>query len=134
MSLTMREKEKILRIAEGYISDPRNWIKGKWRRKTQRVDMNGERICQFCIHGAGNQATVDVIGLERAIELGAAKRHGPGYSLHGMIGACIHLDLDSVTRELHGHAMAMGYNDAFDSTHEGVLEILRRARARLRRK
>lgn len=87
--LTLEEQEKILTLAEGYIREPESWVCGTWKCPlyrgtgsgiTQAQGPNGEPLYQYCVEGAVNQATVDVVGEERAITLGVG-RMDPGTAM-----------------------------------------------------
>lgn len=143
--LTSEEQEAILMTAEGYIREPESWIRGKWKckvslrdpenpRKVLRdeegksvpaTDTNGRPLFQYCIEGAVNQAAIDVLGRERAKKFGASSKVEND--------ATKRLGLDAIAEKLYG-VPAMSYNDSPESTHEGVLRILRTGLRNLRRR
>lgn len=157
--LTLEEQEKVLLVAESYLREPESWVRGKWKcpvvpygSTEQATDKNGNPVYQYCIQGAVHQAAYDVLGKERALELGAiterevegdggTHNNVDGYSLRGGRYTGIptmteRLGLDDITQELyrrsHGALQAMEYNDHEKSTHEGVLEIIRTKLGRVR--
>ena len=80
--ITLEEQEKILLIAKGLIREPESWTEGTWkcplyedRRGTlvHARDDNGQKLYQYCIHGAVNEATLAVLGEKRAAVVGAGK-------------------------------------------------------------
>jgi len=133
--ISLEDQEKILLVAEGLIAEPDSWVRGQWKCPAikpggmeQKRDANNQPLFQYCIEGAVNQATVNVLGEERARELGVYVANGHGTSwgetyINGRKPTQL-LGLNPVSRKLFGRA-AMNYNDAHDSTHDGVLRILR---------
>jgi hypothetical protein len=110
-------------------------------------DENGRPMFAYCIEGAINQATYDVLGEKRALALGAIKVNGDDtLSFDGQEDALgfdptMLLGLDQIAYEWYGEeledgdggACAMAYNDNI-GTHEGVLGLLREGLARVRAK
>lgn len=158
--LTREEREQILTRALGLIREPANWVTGHWKCEAYETDENGRLVAdadghairakdkngrelnQHCIEGAVNQATVEIIGVDRAVLLGAfegkgdVEARGPGPTKA--------LGLNEIAYELYRNEMqwdvwdpnntwAMDYNDG-GGTHEGVLKILRTGLKRLRGK
>jgi hypothetical protein len=86
---TLAEKEKVVEEAIKLIKEPASWTTGKWKCDVYLTDENGYLIrdengnaqpardflnrplAQYCIEGAVNQATYNVVGEERAKKLGA---------------------------------------------------------------
>lgn len=160
--VTEEEKEQILRHALGLIREPESWTTGRWKcpmpeygpdgspkqnpktgQIVQRKDDNDRPLYQYCIHGALNQATYDILGEERAIELGAFNPSIEGdEAFNGndtsQWGVPAHwLGIDRVSAQEYG-SEAMGYNDEGEGFiagryeneeaakhHQGVLHILR---------
>lgn len=120
--VTQDEKEKILRTAIGLILEPDSWTAGTWKcpaidmkTRQQREDANGKPLFQYCVHGAMNQATYDVLGEERAIELGAINPHADddrrfngGASKWGFPADW--LGVEAIAAEEYGEE-AMAFND-----------------------
>lgn len=159
-SITLEEQEKILRVATGLIREEANWIKGAWKcpvyeytpsGKPRRMngeqvlakDDNGMPLYKHCVEGAVNQAVYNVLGEERAIELGAAWiDHDEQVRFDGENGEekisypTEMMQLNRIAFELYREEMgwsgeyyddsryAMGYNDGV-GTHKGVLNILK---------
>lgn len=155
--VTPEEKEQILRHALGLIREPESWVSGQWKCPAweisdrgsvivgkQKEDANGKKLYQYCVHGALNQATYDVLGKERAEQLGAISRGVPLDNVEAFNGGdsewgvpATWLGIDRLASELYYRA-AMPYNDAgMDysppeleehhtlNQHQGVLHILR---------
>lgn len=155
--LSLEEQEKILIIAESLIREPGSWKTGDWKCElweqkggelVQAKDQNGNPLYQYCIEGAVNQATYDVVGEQRALELGAIGTvEGEFYTAEGELveeeriswnvdefGGDIYgptdlLGLNEIARNLFPDEVgcldraAMHYNDDY-GTHSGVLKIL----------
>lgn len=143
---TLEEQEEILMVAEGLIREPANWTRGQWKcpayetskrdkkgrftsgQRDRKKDSNGEPMFQYCVEGAVNEATLRVLGKERAQQLGYSTRGPDPTNLLG---------LNEISKKLYGIERAMGYNDSPDSTHEGVIRILkeglRKVRGRMKR-
>lgn len=170
--ITLEEQEQILEEAYSLILDPKHWTPGKWKCPLYETDgkgrviagedgaviqaktANGIPMYQYCIEGAVNQATFNILGEERALAVGAvAYRDDPegyvdpnGLSFQGNEELATYptraLGLNAITEDLYGMESAMSFNDDNDGeeidTHEGVLTILRtgleRVRIRLGRK
>jgi hypothetical protein len=156
--LSAEEKDRILMIAEGLIKQPESWVTSVWKcpawendgadlNPKQKEDENGAPLFRYCIEGAVNEATVRVVGEERAISLGAVRRDEDGeLDYNGdwhdnQDGPTQILELDQLAYELYGDEMrgydesevqAMMINDELDDAHGAVLDILRTARKRLR--
>lgn len=133
--VSLEEQEKILLVAMGYLKEEESWTAGKWKcpatdaRRKQKRDDNGNPLYQYCIEGAVNQATHDVMGAERAEALGAISVNPSGViTWSGNEDVSFTptqlLGLDAISEKLYGEA-AMDYNDSDAASHEGVLNILR---------
>jgi len=90
---TLAEQEKVVERAIQLIKEPVTWTTGKWKcdlyetddkgnfihdengELKQACDLFNRPLSQYCIEGAINQATYDVVGENRAIKLGAYNRH-----------------------------------------------------------
>lgn len=141
--IPLKDQETILMVAEGYLAEEENWIRGKWkcpatgptedgRGYEHKTDDNGQPLYQYCIQGAINQATYDVLGEERAISLGAVVFNKATNSLDfrgrpESVNPTRSLGLNRIATKLFGPHIeeAMQYNDHPQSTHDGVLSILR---------
>lgn len=153
--LTLEEQEKILILAEALIAEPENWIKGKWKCPVweggeRKTDANGQKVFQYCIEGAVHQAAFDVLGEDRARELGAigdesgeTDRVGPefynsagGWNLRGNTRngktMTARMGLDDIAYELYSRCRALEVNDDSVRAHEKVLTILRTKLSRVR--
>lgn len=155
------EKEKILRHALGLIREPQSWTTGEWKCPlpeydaagqpkvnpvtgdfVQQKDENDRPLFQYCVHGALNQATYDILGEERAIQLGAFNPDAEerasfsgGTSQWGLPATW--LGIDEIAAEEYG-IEAMTYNDQHSvgraqyrdeesaQQHQGVLHLLRK--------
>lgn len=159
-TLTLEEQEKILIVAEGLIREPENWITGKWKCPVIKddkhaEDVNGEKLYQYCVEGAVNEAAIQVVGLERLHKEFGVVNPDPsqeGYyyfspeviARTGAEDLTDLLGLDDIAFKFHGEELnwvsrkdalgALGYNDSRRSSplkedmreiHEGVLNILR---------
>lgn len=158
--VTEEEKEQILRHALGLIREPQSWTMGSWKcpmpeinldltmkinpktgQYVQATDDNGRPLFQYCVHGALNQATYDILGEERAIELGAINpleendsRFNGSESQYGL--PAFWIGVESLAYEEYGHE-AMEFNDgaancepedeevARETRHQQVLGLLR---------
>lgn len=161
--LTLEEQEKILIVADGLLAEEDNWVKGMWKcpavardeegrpiRKDnygyeQATDKNGNRLYNYCIEGAVNQATYDVVGEERARALGAIKGKGEELTFDGSNNRSSptkRMGLDKIAYDLFADEMkdmgiwrgstkrtssglAMSYNDHASYAYKGVKKILR---------
>lgn len=157
---TEEEQENILRTAIGLILEPDSWTPGTWKCEArdlksgeQKFDANGKPLYQYCIQGALNQATYDVLGEGRALELGAVNLDPNGginfNNGDSPVGYPAHwLGVDEVAAELYD-LEALSFNDSLDlgdldlgggeeydpetvrdhprflDHHQGVLHILR---------
>jgi hypothetical protein len=153
--ISLEEQKKILLHAIGLIREPETWVQGSWKCPVPETkngkavlksdgsilgakDRNGNDLYQYCIEGAVNQATYDILGEERALALGAAKysettgelifqsdEHDFGWDPTLLLG------LDEISKKLYG-CNALEYNDHDhededtdpSETHKGVLGIL----------
>lgn len=162
--VTEEEKEQILRHALGLIREPESWTTGRWKcpmpeynpdwspkidpvshELVQKKDANGRPLYQYCVHGALNQATYDILGEERAIELGAFNPHagdddtafnGNDSSVWGVPAHW--LGIDRMAQDEYGSDDAMSHNDrnGFEpgkyedekaaKQHQSVLHLLRK--------
>jgi hypothetical protein len=161
--ITLEEQEKILMVAENLIREPANWITGQWKCPLYETDgkgniakdeagelipardANGCELSQYCVEGAVNEATLSVLGYDRALALGAITIDEDGeieFNDVPDLGPTQIMGLDEIAFELYAKEMkwdnrtkglAMSYNDG-GGTHEGVLTILRTRLERVRAK
>jgi hypothetical protein len=161
--ITLEEQEKILLVAESLIRQPESWVKGQWKcpvheqtrdekgrfsgRREQKTDENGAPLFQYCVEGAVNEATLRILGKERALKVGAVRLDVSGEvtvdNPSQVVSPTELMKLDAIAYELHASKMgwnethkgrrglAMTYNDS-RGTHEGVLNILRTGLSRVR--
>lgn len=161
--MTFEEQEKILTVAENLIREPDNWVEGHWKcpigknglpisqtevaNGEQKLDKNDRPQFAYCVEGALNEATLAVLGQERALELGAITLNGNGEVVNNGEGkqAVGHdparlLGINELAQELYGADSALGYNDGDwgDGEHEerqghaGVLNLIRTQLGRVR--
>lgn len=77
--VTIDEQINIVKRARSLIWEPTSWVQGSWKCELVAQDgtmlktPNGTPKYQYCVEGAINQATYDVIGEKRALALGAVK-------------------------------------------------------------
>jgi hypothetical protein len=77
--VTIDEQIKIVKRARNLIWEPTSWVQGSWKCQLVTPDgiaaknENGSPQFQYCVEGALNQATYDVIGEKRALEIGAVR-------------------------------------------------------------
>lgn len=162
--ISLEEQEKILMHAMGLLREPESFTVGKWKcpiyetgtngKRTQKVDDNGRPQFSYCVEGAVNQATHDILGLERAVALGAGKRAGK--DLDGFDPTSTRLDgpvelmrLNDEAWKMYGkemgwlgqrgqhHRAALEFNDG-RKNYEGIVNVLKgrlsAVRSGLRRK
>lgn len=165
-SIAMEDQEKILILAESLIREPETWVEGEWKcplwetepgtsaprlengRPVQAKDKNGRPLYQYCIEGAVNQATLDVLGQERAVELNAVDVQGDEVvhnvgefnhereSAYERVNPTELLGLNQVALDLAedegwldrvngSDRAAMSLNDEWGQGHQAVLKVLR---------
>jgi hypothetical protein len=158
--ITLEEQQKILRVALGLIREEANWVRGTWKcpvyEKTssgrmrskncapvQARDGNGNLLYAHCVEGAINQAVYNVLGEERALDLGAAwidaeeeLRFDGDNGEETISYPTAAMQLNEIAYELYAEEMgwkefqgeegryAMTYNDS-GGTHKGVIKILK---------
>lgn len=161
---TLAEREQVVERAIELIKKPANWATGKWKCNLYETDKKGNFVhgedgelkqahdifnrplSQYCIEGAINQATYDVVGEKRAIALGAYNKYeedgenagfqGLGEDDGGSWYPTDILGIDDLARrrfpdkvEYEDHA-AMVLNDSFQGEkdakrgHEVILGLL----------
>lgn len=153
--LTPDEREQILTRAVSLIREPARWTKGRWAcpvyerdeydRKVRARDDNGRELSQHCIEGAVNQATVDVLGEERAFNLRALRStRDENENLNGSRMTEM-LGLNKIALELYkdkypgwlqnasGSRYAMALNDFRQTRHATIMKVLRTGLERVRR-
>ena len=153
--VTTEQQIEILRRAHALVKEPDSWVQGSWKcpvvipgaisGNAVATTPNGTPRYQYCIEGAVNQATYDVLGEERAKALGAVRfdqekgelvfsgaEDELGYDPTMLFG------LDTIASDLYGYECALEYNDHepemhmdddgiashHNEVHEGVMDIL----------
>ena len=76
--LTKERKLAVLRRTRQLLKRPYGWTRRTWKSPYHAP---GRSYHAYCLEGACNQAAIDVLGKEAAIELGAA--HPSAYSIEG---------------------------------------------------
>lgn len=142
--ITLEEQEKILMHAIGLIREPENFTTGKWKcpvvQNGQHVtDDNDRPQFSYCVEGAINQATYDILGEERALSLGAGQKDGDYFDpttnyTNRRKGPTELMQLNKLAYQMYAKEMgwtspegdryALGYNDG-RGNHEGILNLLR---------
>lgn len=165
--LTHAERQEVVEEAIRLIKEPAHWTTGSWKCPVFEVDDKGHFIedektgewkqatdhfnrplSQYCIEGAVNQATVNVVGEDRASRLGAysksdAKGEDGGLSGPRSNAMTDRLGIDAIAKELYSDLIeetgdgedemhpALVVNDYFESDdpegHKTVIDLLQRA-------
>lgn len=159
---TKREKLAVLTEAIRLIRKPATWCEGKWRCAVNlrnddgavQYDANGDivKVHAYCAEGALNQAAITVLGLDRAIKLGAIRAGTKEEDLswydsafeNTVLGGLISLDSEALKafpeafarfedgEELPGtEGSIMTVNDDFG--HEATLKLMKRKQRKLRK-
>lgn len=155
---TLEEREKVVAEAISLIKEPANWTTGQWKCDVYETDKKGNvlkdedgepirardhfnrPLAQYCIQGAVNQATYNVLGERRAMALGAWS--GETVEEDGVMTEL--LGIDDLARELYpeitddDESSAMTVNDHFASNpaegHKTILGLLNTTLDRIRSK
>jgi hypothetical protein len=129
--VTIDEQIKIVKHARSLISEPGSWVQGSWTCQlvTPYGEVaktpNGSPRYQYCVEGAMNQATYDIIGEKRALALGAVKFNeetglldfqGNGESQDGFDPTAL-MGIDALAKD-EGFASALEMNDSGPETYE----------------
>jgi len=141
--LSTAEKEAIVEGAFSLIEEPANWTHGTWKCPVYKTDEKGHMLkdesghpipeydrynrplAQYCIEGAVNQASFNVLGETRARRFGVREDNSDMTE---------RLGLDELTRKLYpDYECAMDYNDGARS-HEGIVTLLQTRLKELRTK
>lgn len=170
--LTLAERAEIIKEALRLLKSPMNWTTGDWKCQlfkhvdTDEVkseselgywqkgssmwepltDSDGKRQYAYCVEGAVNQATLNVLGAERAKKIGGLTPNS--------LSSGIMTELVSVNEYLRSRAVddkygwkvvvfegeetdmldrpAQGVNDAFHKKEKGHAAVVKLLRARLR--
>lgn len=165
--ISPEEEEQITAVALDLIAKPATFTTGTWKCPvykdakghlyggqeidldeeealaegyTPALDANGMPLHAYCIEGAVNEATIRVLGPDRAVRLGAAiKDRRKGDVRVAEDGSMAELlGLNELTAEIHGDRAkspsrtAMEFNDD-TGDHKGVLKILRTKLNRVRK-
>lgn len=115
MQCTKAEKLKVLdelRELRKLLEDPRRWTKGTFARNIEGFEVsasNPDAVC-WCLEGA----IAKIVGDEIAASDEGSIFYTP---LFNVIAACLS------TAEIEGSGIA-GFNDAEDTTHQDVLNLL----------
>lgn len=152
---TKKERLAVLEEALRLIRKPHSFVQSNWKcqaikrdpetgtpvidfvtGKYQPILVNGKPIYSYCVEGAVNEATVTVLGVERAWKLGACNKRGQVKEDGNLAD---NLSINVVARELFGDDLAeWGYsadscsarhvNDGYKwgDSHKAVLKILRK--------
>lgn len=168
--LTYAEREQVVEEAIRLIKEPAHWTTGQWKCPVFETDDKGRLIkqedgkwkqatdhlnrplSQYCIEGAVNQATVNVLGKERAIKLGAYSKSAGDDGLGGATSNAMTdvLGIDAIAKELYTDLIyengqgedeehpALVVNDYFETDdpegHRTVVDMLRLALDRIKAK
>lgn len=158
---TLAEREAVVEQAIELIKEPASWTTRKWKCDLILTDKDGNPIpdekgapqvardlynrplSQYCIEGAINQATYNVVGEERAKKLGAYSESN-GFEGRQEIWPTDLLGIDELAREQYediaygeDHA-ALTLNDYYEFDHEKghsvILGLLRDTLASIKSK
>jgi len=148
--MTVEEQIEIIKRARALIHEPTSWAQGAWKCEVKKFDETGTYVpaCTpngtpqyaYCVEGAINQATYDVIGEGRAMHLGAVVFNEEtglldfkgneellGYDPTKLLG------IDELAQDMFGFDCAMEYNDHEEESdgeadpqeiHKGILSML----------
>lgn len=157
--MTVDEQIAIIKRARSLIYEPESWVQGSWKCELVAPDgtlpkgPNGTPQYQYCVEGAINQATYDVLGERRAQDVGAIRFNATtgmldfqgneeelGYDPTKLLG------IDELTQDMFGFDCAMEFNDHEEDArnedgqadrgeiHNGILTMLSERLEQLRRK
>lgn len=149
--VSIDEQIQIVKRARSLIWERESWVQGSWKCKIpDATTPNGGEKYQYCVEGALNQATYDVLGEQRALTLGAVVfDNSTGFldfkGKEDRDNPASLLGIDELVQDQFGFTRAMEFNDSepedededgahYGNVHKGLIEVLSTRLTQLTRK